>query len=175
MKNSFIHKFPAKKYCLDTNVLIEAWNKYYSPGLAPDYWDILNLLGLKKLIFISEEVQKEILRTDDDLAKWLGKSYIPIRKIDTNISDCLKEIYASNPKHKYLVDNTKQRSLADPWVIAHAMAEEATVVTKEELVTAFNTNKIKIPNVCENMDIRWLNDFQMLKELGIIFSCKIAD
>lgn len=61
----------------------------------------------------------------------------------------------------------------NPWVIAHAMNENATVVTKEEKVTALNTKKIKIPNVCENMKIRWINDFKMISELGIKFNCTI--
>ncbi len=63
--------------------------------------------------------------------------------------------------HENLVDNTKGRSLADPWVIAHAINEKATVVTKEEKVTALNSNRIKIPNVCENMGVRWINDFDL--------------
>jgi hypothetical protein len=45
-------------------------------------------------------------------------------------------IFAAKPFHRNLVDNTKKRSLADPWVIAHAINENATVVTKEEKVTA---------------------------------------
>jgi hypothetical protein len=65
-------------------------------------------------------------------------------------------------------DNTKARSLADPWVIAHALRENATVVTKEEKATAINTSKIKIPNVCEKMNVFWINDFQLIVELGII-------
>ncbi|HTQ67037.1 MAG TPA: DUF4411 family protein, partial [Puia sp.] len=75
--------------------------------------------------------------------------------------------------HKYLVDNTKQRSLADPWIVAHALKENACVVTKEEKVTAPNTTRIKIPNVCENMNIRWINDFEFVEELNIQFSCRL--
>ena len=84
-----------QKYCLDANVLIQAWQKYYSPKL--------------------------------------------------------RAMYAANPAHQTLVDNARSRSLADPWVIAHAMKEKAIVVTKEEKITATNTAKIKIPNVCENV------------------------
>jgi len=53
-----------------------------------------------------------------------------------------------------LVDNTTGRSVADPWVIAHAINLNATVVTKEEKVIAINANRIKIPNVCDNIGIR---------------------
>lgn len=159
------------KYCLDANVLIQAWQKYYNPKFCPDYWNILMELGKVNKIFIPELVYDEIIRTEDDLSKWLKGSKIPIRKISEPVTICLKKIYSSNPIHINLVDNTKARSLADPWIIAHALYENATVVTKEEKVTALNSNKIKIPNVCDNMGVRWINDFQFIDEIDIKFSC----
>jgi len=162
----------AEIYCLDANVLIQAWQKYYSPKFCPDYWDVLNEFGNQGRIFVPEMVYDEITRTEDNLSKWLKESKIPIKKIDEPVTKCLQSIYAKNPTHKYLVDNTKARSLADPWVIAHAINEKATVVTKEEKVTALNSKKIKIPNVCDNLDIRWINDFQLIHELEIQFKCK---
>jgi rRNA-processing protein FCF1 len=164
-----------KKYCLDANVLIQAWQKYYSPKICPGYWDLLDSLGENSIIFIPEMVYDEIVKTDDDLSKWLKSSKIPIRKIDEQVTKCLKDIYSADPNHKYLVDNTKARSLADPWIIAHALKENAIVVTKEEKVTAYNTTKIKIPNVCEKMNVPWINDFQLILELGIRFKCEIDD
>jgi len=154
-------------------VLIQAWQKYYSPNICPIYWDTLNALGIENRIIMPEIVYEEITRTEDDLSEWLKSSSIPIKKIDENVTKCLQEIYLTNPIHKFLVDNTKARSLADPWVIAHAISEGAIVVTKEEKVTALNSKKIKIPNVCENMNISWMDDFKMIAELGIKFSCTI--
>ncbi|MCX6271029.1 MAG: DUF4411 family protein [Bacteroidetes bacterium] len=162
----------AKLYCLDANVLIEAWQKYYSPALCPDYWDALNSLGDRDIIFIPELVFEEIVRTDDHLSKWLKQSKIKVHKIDEDVTRCISHIYSVDPLHKQLVDSTKNRSLDDPWVIAHAMKEKATVVTKEELVTAPNSRKVKIPNVCKNLGIRWIHDFQMIDEVGIRFSCR---
>ena len=52
------------------------------------------------------------------------------------------------------------------------MCEKACVVTKEEKLTAVS-NRIKIPNVCEAMGIRCSNDFQLIEELGMVFSCAI--
>ncbi len=162
-----------KKYCLDANVLIQAWQKYYSPKFCPDYWKVLNGLGTKGIIFLPQTVHEEITRTDDDLAKWLKESKIPVHKINTEVTECLKSIYAKNPAHKTLVDNTRQRSLADPWLIAHAIRENACVVTKEHEETAVNAKRIKIPNVCENMGILWIDDFKFIEELNISFSCHI--
>lgn len=162
-----------KKYCLDANVLIQAWQKYYSPKICPSYWDLLDYFGSQKIVFIPEIVYDEIIRTEDDLSEWLKSSKISIQKIDEHVTRCLKEIYSADPNHRYLVDNTKARSLADPWVIAHALKENAVVVTKEEKVTALNSTKIKIPNVCEKMNVSWINDFQLIEELGIRFKCEI--
>ena len=160
-----------KKYCLDANVLIQAWQKYYAPNVCPTYWDMLNNFGKVDKLFIPQSVHDEITRTEDDLSKWLKSSNIPIRKIDENVTKCLQDIYNTNPIHKLLVDNTKQRSIADPWIIAHAINEKAVVVTKEEKVTA-NSKRIKIPNVCDNMKVSCIDDFQLIRELGLIFECK---
>ena len=162
------------KYCLDANVLIQAWQKYYAPKFCPGYWTILNELGKQDRIFLPQLVYEEITRTEDNLSKWLKQSDISVYKIDGPVTEALRQIYDANPFHKFLVDNTKSRSLADPWVIAHAIKEKATVVTKEEKITAVNTIRIKIPNVCDNMRVRWINDYQLVDELDIRFTCSMA-
>jgi len=158
-------------YCLDSNVLIQAWQKYYSPKYCPSYWDILNELGSEDRIFIPSMVYDEIVKTDDDLSDWLKGSNIVAKPITSDVTQILKSIYAADPNHKHLVDSKKGRSLADPWVIAHAIKEDAIVVTKEEKVTALNSNKIKIPNVYDNMGVNWINDYKMVEQLGLNFSC----
>jgi hypothetical protein len=47
-------------YCIDANVLIQAWQKYYCPKFCPDYWKILDELGRQNRIFICEDVYNEI-------------------------------------------------------------------------------------------------------------------
>jgi hypothetical protein len=131
-------------------------------------------LGKQDRIFTPELVSEEITRTEDDLSKWLKGSKIPIKKISEPVTICLQRIYSTNPIHQNLVDNTKARSLADPWLIAHALYENATVVTKEEKITALNSSRIKIPNVCDNMGVRWINDFQLIDELEIKFKCSLT-
>jgi len=121
-----------RRYCLDANVLIQAWRTYYSPRLCTDYWLVLDELGNQYRIFIVQEVFDEIDRIEDGLKEWLKESRIPIRKTDDAVGVCLKTIYSAHEEHRKLVDNTRNRSLADPWIIAHALNEGAAVVTKEE-------------------------------------------
>ena len=161
-----------QRYCLDANVLIQGWQKYYSPKLCPSYWQVLNKLGEDNRIFIPRSVYDEIVRTEDDLNDWVSNCSIPILDIDGAVTNCLQDMYNANPLHRLLVDNARQRSLADPWVIAHALKENACVVTKEEKITS-STTKIRIPNVCENMNIRCIHDFEFAEEIGMKFTCTI--
>jgi len=160
------------KYCLDTNIIIEAWNKYYSPVFCSDYWKILSDLGKRNIIFMPREVYNEIYTKDDELSEWLKKSDISVHETDEIVLENLVKIYKKNPIHQNLVQEEKGRSIADPWVIAHSMKENATVVTKENKIKNLNSQKIKIPNVCENMGVKWIDDYQMVKELEIRFNCK---
>ncbi len=173
-------RFTADIYCLDANVLIQAWQKYYAPEICPDYWEILNELGKQGRIFIAEEVKNEIVviddneKKEDDLSKWLKRSAIPVHKPTENVIKCWQNIILANPLHKLLVDNVKGRSLADPWVISHALAKKATVVTKESPIISLNAKKpVTIPNVCDNMGVRWIDDFAFVKEIGLKFSCRL--
>jgi hypothetical protein len=84
------------KYCLDANVLIQAWQKYYSPKLCPEYWKVLDQLGKQGRIFLPQMVYEEITKTDDELAEWLKTSSIPEYKVDGPVTDafCQQNVYA---------------------------------------------------------------------------------
>ena len=161
------------RYCLDANVLIQAWQKYYSPKICPSYWEVLKKLGEQGRLFIPSDVAQEVKKGEDDLYAWLKKSRIVVRQKTGPVTLSWQAILARDPKHQFLVDNTKGRSLADPWVIAHAMTENAVVVSKEEKQMAANSSKVKIPNVCETMGVRCITDFEMIEELGIKFTCTL--
>jgi predicted nucleic acid-binding protein len=162
-------------YSLDANVLIQAWQKYYAPAICPSYWDVLSDLGKAGTLFLAEEIYEEITRTDDDLTAWLKQSDLPVIATDSQVIDCWKRILAAEPIHVELVHERRGRSLGDPWVVAHAMSRGATVVTKEEKITAADSKTVKIPNVCENMQIRCIDDFQFVRELNLEFVCRFCD
>lgn len=158
-----------KRYCLDTNVFIEGWNRYYSMDLCPEYWSILDELAKKGIIFAPIEVKREIEKTDDGLTNWISDKPYFFKDIDITVQTYLRKIMAS---HGRLVDSIKQRSIADPWVIAFAMAEDAIVVTKET-PSGLDTRRIKIPDVCIALDVHWMNDFDFAKAIGIKFFAKL--
>lgn len=158
------------KYSLDTNVLVEAWNKYYALDLCPDYWEKINELALEGTIFATIEVKKDIIKKDDKLRDWVDSRDYLFRDITEEVMDNLRKIFEKK-EYQRLIDSCGFRSASDPWVIAHAMAEGAIVVTKEEYETN-PTDRIKIPNVCEGMELEWIDDFELIRRLGIKFSIR---
>jgi len=157
-----------QRYCLDANVLINAWNQYYHKDFCEAYWKELKTLAHQGRIFLADEVKKEIERQDDALADWVKQSGLSVYESDGPITEIVSQIYHADPRHVQLVDNVKGRSLADPWVIAHAISQKACVVTKEFKETQ-SLKRVRIPNVCEKMGVPWIDDFQMIRELGIKF------
>ena len=155
-------------YCLDTNVLIEAWNKHYSMDLCPQYWDILDQLAEQGRIFCTMEVKRELEKTDDALYAWAKEHPHLFREVDEATQECLIKIMHSHPK---LVDNIKGRSLADPWVIAHAKATGAVLVTKESFSNS--AKRIKIPDVCATYGVRCVDEFVFLTQAGIRFQASL--
>jgi hypothetical protein len=157
-------------FCLDTNVFIQAWNGYYAIDFFPDYWNSLDQLAQQGLVFANEEVKKEIEDTDDELKEWISSKHHFFKPIDDAVQECLVEVF-KDPNHRRLVDSVKGRSKADPWVIAHAMAERAIVVTKEEFAPP-ETQRIRIPNVCDDLGIECINDYELIRRLGLNFSIR---
>jgi hypothetical protein len=155
-----------KKYCLDANVLIEPWNKHFTMVRAPQYWKLLDDLAKREEAFCTMEVRREIEKKNEGLYAWVKAHKHLFREIDDEVQYHLREIMRKFPR---LVDSCKFRSPADPWVIAHAMAEKAVVVTKEQLELHNPQNKPKIPNVCDVFGIEWMDEFKLLDELGFSF------
>jgi hypothetical protein len=80
--------------------------------------------------------------------------------IDEAIQRVVSELLAAHPR---LVDTHRNRSQADPFVIATAQVLGAVVVTGEK---RGKLDSPKIPDVCEIRNIRCITFLDMLRELG---------
>jgi len=156
-------------YCLDTNVLIQPWNKHYSMDLCPEYWEIIESLAREGTVFCTHEVRREIEKMDDGLKAWIKARPFLIREVNDSVQVYLRRILA---RFDRLVDTIKDRSMADPWVIAHAWEAGAVVVTKE-IATPPGARKIRIPDVCDQLGLPWMNEFEFLRAIGVKFSAKL--
>lgn len=157
-------------YFLDTNVFIQAQNGPYSIDIVPAFWDWLDREVEVGNISSSTMVYQELTAGNDDLAAWSKD-----RK-DSNLfqSPSVDAQLAFTSISAYVVRNYEPAeanaflSGADPWVIAQAKAGNMNVVTMEKLV-GVNSKKVKIPNVCAQFEVQWLDTYQLLRELGARF------
>ena len=150
-------------YLLDTNTFIEAKNRYYPFDVVPAYWEWIDKSNSVGTVFSIQPVYDELLRKSDQLEKWARK-----RKNDLFISmdsdDEPNLIEVSNWLRNSEYDPTaitKFLSKADYYLIVRAMTLGCTVVTHEKSENSLN--RVKIPNVCEQFDVKCISLFEMLR------------
>lgn len=83
---------------------------------------------------------------------------------EEQIQNVAMELLGEYPR---LVDTHKNRSQADPFVIATAECHNATVVTGE--TPRRNMDKPRIPDVCQVRDIECISFLEMLRQIGKAF------
>lgn len=148
-------------YCVDTSAWLDGWIRDYPPDVFPSLWERLTELIAAGLIKCSEEVYVELDKKDDGLHGWLKARKEVLVPIDRDIQRIVSELLRAHPR---LVDTHRNRSQADPFVIATAEKLKAVVVTGEKPRGKMDTPKI--PDVCDARDIRCIPFLEMLRELG---------
>jgi hypothetical protein len=113
------------------------------------------------VVFVIEEVARELERKDEGAYKWVREHASIIVMIDPDIQKELTDIMA---KYGRLVDNRRHRSGCDPWVIALARSRAMTVVTGER--ASGSLEKPKIPDVCRELGLPCLGIVDFFREQG---------
>lgn len=159
-------------YWLDSNVFIEGRKGPYDFDIAPRFWDILDELIRDSRISCPILVYDELTDGQDDLSEWAKER----RRagLFTEPSEAVQRTFrrvAAYVTQRYPDNQSRRRFMnrADPWVIAHALSQGGSVVTLEEKVMD-TSQQVKIPNVCSHFSVTCINTYQMLRELGAIWT-----
>ena len=155
------------EYWIDTSVFIQAKNGPYAFDIAPGFWALLDRMNDEGRVASSTLVRDELLVGMDELAEWArerGETAMFVEP-DPDTQVAFQEV-AQHVSDRYAPNQARQfLAVADPWLIAHAVADGGKVVTMEARVPA-NSQKVKIPNVCDAFGVETLNTYDMLRELG---------
>jgi len=146
-------------YCIDTSALIAAWSERYPITNFPRFWDALDTLVKDSKCFAPHPVFMEIEKKSDELHQWLkprAHMFIPINEL---IQLRAKAVLAKYPG---LVGQLKDRTAADPFVIAAAIDRSLIVVTEENYTDS--ADRPRIPTVCADPDFAC----DRIKLLGLI-------
>lgn len=157
------------KYVMDTNVFITAHRQMYPFDVAPSFWEQLIDKASDKMIII-EQVENELLKGEDLLTNWysLQVSNFTILKIpDQEVIEAYRKIINSVNETERYTQSAKDEfaSIADSWLCAYALGYGSTIVTFETYQAGVK-NRVKIPNVCKEFDIRYIDLLQFMREIG---------
>lgn len=111
-------------------------------------------------------VYKEIADGHDQLAQWFktrkknGLCVRPSRDVQKKLTIVSGHVVAKHGT-QWATPFLKK---ADPWIIAHALADGGTVVTQE--TEQGKGQKVKVPTVCGELGVKCIDTYEMLRRLG---------
>ena len=151
-------------YLIDSDVFIQAKNLHYGFDFCPAFWDWILDAHKRGVVFSIEKVGDEIQAGGDDLATWAGKRgsvfFLPP---DTPMLASLATVsaWATSQGYAPAAVNTFLQ-VADYYLVAHALAHKFVAVTHE--VPAQSVRKIKIPNACIGVGVKFMTPYEMLRK-----------
>ncbi|MGH7486191.1 MAG: DUF4411 family protein [bacterium] len=157
-------------YLIDANSIIDAKDLYYVIDRVPEFWEWLVHHGEAGRLKIPAEIFDEISPgTDkkDAFYVWrkdaaTAKSLVLGEDADmATVQRVLEEGYGKNLTDDELITIGK-----DPFLIAYARSgKERVVVTSETSKPKAQRKNRRIPNVCNDLGVRWITPFQLNVEL----------
>lgn len=168
-----------EKFLLDANTFITPFKNYYPFDLTPGFWTQFSSEMSLDSVYILDVVQREILRGDDELAKWF-ESIPNVNVVDrrneaviAKYREVLTFLQNSPLYSDKALRNWANVNVADPWLIAVAGALEYTLVTFETSAGAISvtspSGKPKIPDVAKKFDVRCVDLFYFMRKMNIVW------
>jgi len=151
-------------YCVDTSGWLDGWQRHYPPDVFPTLWQRIHERIMAGEIIASEEVYIELSKKADDLHDWVRERKQMLVPIDEAVQAQATALLMAHPR---LVDTLRNRSMADPFVIATALVRNAVVVTGEPFTGKMD--RPRIPDVCQARGIRCMTFLQLIRELRLTF------
>jgi hypothetical protein len=163
-------------FIIDSNILIEPYRTYYAFDFVPGFWSFMEQHFLSKKIMLLDMVYGEIAVGSDALSEWI-KNIHDLEKVDhkehdifASYADILNFIQTSGFYKTEALADWSAATVADPFLIAAAIANQYTVITAERPVGGLNKatplSRVKIPDICNRFSVKWGDIFYMLRQLG---------
>lgn len=164
------------KYLLDSNAIIDAYDKLYPIGVFGSVWD---WLITSEKFFITKQVYNELMAYDGDLKIWIQDHFEQTKLVDEFIA--VKEYsevaiflttsgYWSESGSSLWLSTSK----ADPWLIAYGMYDTDCVIVTHENSSNPNSNsnsnkEPKIPFVASRQNVQVQHLWEVFMNEGAVF------
>lgn len=151
-------------YCWDTGAIIN-FVKNYPPHIFPSLCRRVDEMISQQRIFSPKEVFKELGAIDDGVFAWVKARKGMVVDIEAAEIALLPQLVNSNTK--WVRDAEKE--VADPFIIAMALARGMTVVTSEKHAPYTAGVDNRIPAVCKQHGVLCTNPFGFMEQEGLVF------
>ena len=152
------------RYVFDTSPLSSLFKNYYRRRF-PTLWQRFDALVDNEIIGSTREVQHEVQNGPvEALRTWAAEQADFFPTPNANEGRHIAKIFAV-PHFQQIIEQQKILKggrVADPFVIARAMAENCAVVSLEVL----KPNAAKIPNICQHFGVRCLSLEEFMEQEG---------
>jgi hypothetical protein len=167
-----------KRYLLDTNIFIAAYDRYYRNEYFPTFWEKFSVI-INQNIVIPKIVKDEITKSDWFL-EWLKVNYEDEIMNHKDYSQQWQRILdfvqsCGLYTDKALIDQTKgwaNEVIADPWLVAIAKEEGLILVSDEDRIPNLGKGNLvraaKIPDICDRQSVRCINRNEFFGEVGLL-------
>lgn len=161
-------------YLLDTNVFVNAKRSYYGFNLCPGFWAWLDGAHAGGTVASVAAVYDELIDFGDELSEWARARrsfFMPATSVELTSVAAVNR-WANDSTAYDAAAKTEFASVADSFLIAHALAGGHTVVTLE--VISDSRKRIKIPNAATALGVKWCDPFHMLRVEHATFVLDVA-
>ncbi len=163
-------------YIVDTNFFIQAHKAYYPLDVVPSFWNKIKFLAKEEKIVSIDKVQNEIYKNNDDLTKWC-KDNLPqyFFKSTSNIFQSYQKVifWAESRKNHYTsaaLAEFLDADEADAFLIAYTLTNNSKrIVVTQEISEPNAKRKVKIPDACLALNVRFVNVMDMFRQLKETF------
>lgn len=162
----------AEKFLLDSNVFIQAKNLHYRFDFCEAFWHWIEEGYANNILFSIDKVFQELKKgsKEDKVTLWALKMpphfFLP-DLTDAGAMKAYAEIIQWVYSSKQYTDPAKKEFAAndnaDAFLLAVAQNSGYTIVSHEKY-NKERKNKVPIPNVAQEFDIRYLDIFDLLSQ-----------
>lgn len=154
-------------YLLDANVLIRAHEDYYPIDRVPQFWEWVVQNAAAGHIKMPFEIHGEIAVSNGMLKDWICDATVKDALIlDEDVDGNLVNHVLDNGYGTPLTDTDIEKIGQDAFLVAYGLVNtNRVIVTKENSKPSAQKGNRQIPDVCNDLGVKWTRDFEMFRLL----------
>lgn len=160
-------------FIVDSNFFIQAHRDRYPLDIVLSFWEKVKQLAHEGKIISIDKVRNEIYDKNDDLELWCRNNlpndfFKDTTSVLTEYSQIVNwAVSKSNHYSQAAINEFLDADEADAFIIAYALAnKQERIIVTQEISQPEMKKKIKIPEPCNALNVRYLNTMEMFRELN---------